>query len=86
MLRLYGVCREAALPSSHPGVPIAGRLCTRWGGSPLKRSLVEKSEDWKWSSFRHYTTAEIGPVEIESQWTADRRNGRAPKLLRIRAV
>ena len=47
--------------------------------------MVEKSEDWKWSSFRHYATAEIGPVEIESQWTADRRNGRTPKLLRIRA-
>ena len=53
--------------------------------NPLKRSLVERPEDWKWSSFRHYATAEIGPVEIESQWTADRRNGRTPKLLRIRA-
>jgi hypothetical protein len=28
--------------------------------------------------------AEIGPVEIESQWTADRRSGRTPKLLQIR--
>ncbi len=53
--------------------------------NPVKRGLVEKPEDWKWSSFRHYATGEIGPVEIESQWTADRRSGRTPKLLRIRA-
>ena len=53
--------------------------------NPVKRGLVEKPEDWKWSSFRHYATAEIGAVEIESQWTADRRSGRTPKLLQIRA-
>jgi len=52
--------------------------------NPVKRGLIEKPEDWKWSSFRHYATAEIGPVEIESQWTADRLNGRTPKLLQIR--
>ncbi len=45
---------------------------------------VERPEDWKWSSFRHYASAEIGPVEIESQWAADRWSGRAPKLLQIR--
>jgi putative transposase len=49
--------------------------------NPVKRGLVRCPEDWKWSSFRHYATAEVGPVEIESQWTADRRNGRVPKLL-----
>ena len=51
--------------------------------NPVKRGLAEKPEDWQWSSFRHYMTAEPGPVEIESQWTADRRNGRALKLLQI---
>ena len=51
--------------------------------NPVKRGLVNNPEDWKWSSFRHYATAEIGPVEIESQWTADRRNGREPKLLSL---
>jgi putative transposase len=51
----------------------------------VKRGLVEKPEDWNWSSFLDYATAEIGPVEIESQWTADRRSGIIPKLLRIRA-
>ena len=53
--------------------------------NPVKRALVEKPEDWKWSSFRHYATAEIGPVEIESQWTADRRDGRTPRLLQMPA-
>jgi hypothetical protein len=52
--------------------------------NPVKRGLVEKPEDWKWSSFRHYATAETGPVEMESQWTADRRRGRSPKLMDIR--
>ena len=51
--------------------------------NPVKRGLDERPEDWEWSSFRHYPTAEIGPVEIESQWTADRRSGRTPKLLQV---
>ena len=51
--------------------------------NPVKRGLVGKPEDWKWSSFRHYALAEIGPVEIESQWTAGRRHGRVPKLLEM---
>jgi putative transposase len=51
--------------------------------NPVKRGLVEKPEDWKWSSFRHYVTDEGGPVEIESQWTADRRNGRTPDLMQL---
>ena len=51
--------------------------------NPVTRGLVEKPEDWKWSSFRHYLTAEPGPVEIESHWTADRRTGRTPRPLRL---
>jgi putative transposase len=38
--------------------------------NPVKRGLVEKPEDWQWSSFRHYATEERGIVEIESFWTA----------------
>ena len=38
--------------------------------NPVKRRLVERPEDWRWSSFRHYASGEIGVVEIESQWTA----------------
>ncbi|MGO8720719.1 MAG: REP-associated tyrosine transposase [Acidobacteriaceae bacterium] len=44
--------------------------------NPVKRALVEKAEDWRWSSFRHYALREDCGVEIESQWTADRRNKR----------
>jgi putative transposase len=43
--------------------------------NPVKRGLVEKADDWQWSSFRHYATGEIGTVEIESFWTAGRREG-----------
>jgi putative transposase len=50
--------------------------------NPVKRGLVPKAEDWNWSSFRHYAMREFGVVEIESQWTADRKNGRVAKLLR----
>jgi hypothetical protein len=39
----------------------------------VKRGLVARPEDWKWSSFVHYATGTEGIVEIESQWTARRR-------------
>jgi putative transposase len=38
--------------------------------NPVKRGLVERPEEWEWSSFRHYASGETGAVEIESQWTA----------------
>ncbi|HEX3987199.1 MAG TPA: transposase [Acidobacteriaceae bacterium] len=41
--------------------------------NPVKRGLVEKPEDWAWSSFVHYATEIEGTVEIASQWTADRQ-------------
>jgi len=41
--------------------------------NPVVRGLVSRPEDWPWSSFRHYATGEIAPVEIESDWTALRR-------------
>jgi putative transposase len=41
--------------------------------NPIKRGLVTKPEDYCWSSFNHYATGEPHPVEIESQWTARRR-------------
>ena len=41
--------------------------------NPVKRGLVEKAEDWKWSSFRHYATGEDCGVEIESEWMARAR-------------
>ena len=50
--------------------------------NPVKRGLVEKPEQWPWSSFRHYATGQVGAVEIESQWTAFRRGNQLPEPLR----
>jgi putative transposase len=44
--------------------------------NPVVRGLVEKPEDWAWSSFRHYSTGAEGTVEIESFWTGWRREHR----------
>jgi putative transposase len=41
--------------------------------NPVKRGLVDSPEDWAWSSFRHYLSGLEGVVEIESQWTAHKR-------------
>jgi REP-associated tyrosine transposase len=38
--------------------------------NPVTRGLVDRPEDWPWSSFRHYLTGETCGVEIESQWAA----------------
>ncbi|MFZ0303494.1 MAG: transposase [Terracidiphilus sp.] len=41
--------------------------------NPMARGFVAKPEDWRWSSFRHYATGIEGAVEIESFWTAWKR-------------
>jgi putative transposase len=41
--------------------------------NPVARGLVDKPENWQWSSFNHWATGEIGPVEVESHWTWTRR-------------
>lgn len=41
--------------------------------NPVTRGLVEKPQDYSWSSFLQWSTGELGRVEIESQWTARRR-------------
>jgi putative transposase len=41
--------------------------------NPVHRGLVEKPEDWPWSSFLHYATGVEGVVEIESEWTGRKR-------------
>ena len=55
--------------------------------NPVQRGLVDSPEDWKWSSFRHYASGEEGPVEIESQWTARKREslGVVPRVVLRRA-
>jgi putative transposase len=57
------------------------KLCyMHW--NPVKRGLVEKPQDWKWSSYCHYLTGLEGAVEIESEWTARKREkmGILPRL------
>jgi putative transposase len=41
--------------------------------NPVARGIAAKPEDWNWSSYRHYLTGVEGTVEIESEWTAARR-------------
>ncbi len=41
--------------------------------NPVKRGLVEKPEDYPWSSYCHWLTGATGPVEIESHWTWQHR-------------
>ncbi len=46
--------------------------------NPVARGLVEKPEEWLWSSFRHYATGAEGAVEIESSWMASCRGWQLP--------
>ena len=48
--------------------------------NPVKAGLCEHPEDWQWSSFRHYATGFEGRVEIESEWTARKRERAAGRL------
>jgi putative transposase len=34
--------------------------------NPVVRGLVEKPEDWPWSSFRHYATGRPGRIYIRA--------------------
>ena len=51
--------------------------------NPAVRGLVSSPELWAWSSFRHHSSGFEGVVEIESQWTARKREllGRTPQPL-----
>jgi putative transposase len=50
--------------------------------NPVRRGLVSSPEQWAWSSFRHYVSGFEGVVEIESQWTARKREqfGVVPRM------
>lgn len=48
--------------------------------NPVKRGVCERAEDWEWSSFRQYAAGCEGRVEIESEWTARKRERAAGKL------
>lgn len=62
--KLPAVCGEAALYSSKSG--------EGW--------VMRTSGGWEWSSFRHYATGCEGRVEIESEWTARKRERAAGRL------
>lgn len=48
--------------------------------NPVKRGLCDRPEDWPWSSFLHYATGVEGRVEIESEWTARKRERAVGRL------
>ena len=48
--------------------------------NPVKAGLCEHPEDWPWSSFLHHATGGEGRVEIESEWTARKRERAAGTL------
>ena len=54
--------------------------------NPVRRGLVERAEDWLWSSYRHYATCQPGTVEIESRWTAAQRGYELPAGFEVRRV
>ncbi len=41
--------------------------------NPVKRGLVERMEDWRWSSYGFYRTGQQGRVLIHSGWVDDYR-------------
>jgi putative transposase len=41
--------------------------------NPYTRGLIQERDGWAWSSRHHWWTGDIGTVEIESHWTAQRR-------------
>jgi putative transposase len=43
--------------------------------NPVKRDLVPRPEDYRWSSFNHYATGEPCAIEIASQWTTTKSPG-----------
>jgi len=46
--------------------------------NPVVRGLVEKPEQWRWSSFRHYAYREAGPLQVNAIFT--------PKWARAKAA
>ena len=41
--------------------------------NPVVRGLVEKPEDWPWSSYRYYAFGDPSPVKIDSSWLEGNR-------------
>ncbi len=47
--------------------------------NPVLRGLVTSPDEWQWSSFRCYALGVTGVVEIESEYTARRREWAGPQ-------
>ena len=48
--------------------------------NPVHAGLCERPEDWPWSSFLHHASGCEGRIEIESEWTARKRERAAGSL------
>ena len=48
--------------------------------NPVNAGLCERPEDWPWSSFLHHASGCEGRIEIESEWTARKRERAAGNL------
>jgi len=49
--------------------------------NPVTRGLVAAPEEWRWSSYRHYTLEERGPVLVnEARPAVVRRSGQAAEI------
>lgn len=48
--------------------------------NPVRKGLCECPEDWPWSSFLHHATGCETRIEIESEWTARKRERAAGRL------
>ena len=49
--------------------------------NPVRRGLVERPEQWRWSSFRHDAYNEPGPVRV-NDWTVSKTHGRDGGLVK----
>jgi putative transposase len=48
--------------------------------NPVRAGLCSEPGEWQWSSFIHYATGKEGTVEIESEWTANKRERAAGRM------
>jgi len=53
--------------------------------NPVRRGLVPRPEEWRWSSFRHYAYGEAGPVLVNEARTASFRSARSSELIDMAA-
>jgi len=51
--------------------------------NPVMRGLCDHPEQWPWSSYNHYATGLARHVEIESEWTANKRERQTGTLCHV---